>query len=396
LPGRWASAHVIDWGAFAAAHDDFFYPDGFHLRPAGQLVYSSLIAGEIGPLPLTPVTAAPKPHSALPVVAVAAPDELAPVPLAVAGGKVWVAHAVHASGNHVLLEGHDPATGRLLTTIDVPQEGLFGIAGDGNTLWVAGGGDGGIPDTTVSRVDVGTGRVAFTHTIKGTPCSCPIVAGSAGVWVVGNSSEYALHLSSTDGHVLANVPLGARALLHGAAEIGGRLVVGLDDGSIAVIDPARNRVERSIPRPVCCDPPAAQVLALSTAAVPAIGSDPPIDGFATRVRGEVDAFMSGLGSADEFTSVNDFVPSAVAAVGTRAAILGSDHLVVSTTHAMSSAEFVYDSTSRTFARASGTSFSSAPGFTDVVAVGDTLWAVYDPGSPVPPSLVVVRIPASVP
>ena len=397
VPDRYSNAHVIDWQKFSTTHDDYFLLDGFHLSAAGQLEFSSLIAGEIGPLPLTPVTNAPKVQSVLDIVDVIEPAQLAPVPLTAAGGDVWIASEAHtASSAFVHLERRDPSTAKVVATVDVPQEAVFGIAGDGETLWVAGGGDGGVPQTAVSKVDVPSGRVVFTTTLTGTSCSCPIVAGDAGVWIVGNSSEFALHLSSSDGHVIASVPLGARALSKSAIEIRGRLVVGLENGTIAIVDPATDRIERSIPLPTIADPPAEAVVAMSNAAVPAVGSDPPIDAFAVRARGEVDAFLSGPWTAGEFVSVNDFAPAAVAAAGSRAVVLGSDHLFVATTHAVSSAEFVYDAEHRAFTRATGTDFSSEPGFSAAVAVGDTVWAVYHSGATGTPSIVVVRVPDSVP
>jgi len=58
VPNRWRNAHVIDWQAFADSHDDWFLRDGFHVSAAGQRQYSALIAGELGPLPLSPITGA--------------------------------------------------------------------------------------------------------------------------------------------------------------------------------------------------------------------------------------------------------------------------------------------------------------------------------------------------
>ena len=76
------------------------------------------------------------------------------------------------------------------STIDVPQEAVFAIAGDGDTLWVAGGGDGGVPDTTVSRVDVAhEARSCSRRRSRERRARARSSPGRAGVWLVGNGSE---------------------------------------------------------------------------------------------------------------------------------------------------------------------------------------------------------------
>lgn len=41
---KYANAVLIDWHAVASAHPEWFYDDGFHLRPDGQRAYADLIA----------------------------------------------------------------------------------------------------------------------------------------------------------------------------------------------------------------------------------------------------------------------------------------------------------------------------------------------------------------
>jgi sugar lactone lactonase YvrE len=392
---RRPGAHLIDWHGYAGAHDDWFTTDGFHLTAAGQSAYALLVATAIGRPPVTPTTAAPAP-SGLDVVDVIPKTALPPSPLAVAGGDVWIATESVTSSPLVHLERRDPASAKVVQTIDVPQEAVFAIAGDGDTLWVAGGGDGGVPQTTVSRVDTATGKVVFTKTLAGTPCSCPIVAGDAGVWLVGNGSGDALHLSSTDGHVIADVRLPARVTAHAAMETSARLVLGLDDGTIAVVDPATNRIERSIARPVVGDPPVEAVVAMSPAAIPAVGSDPPIDGLVVRANGSVSALVSSRWEVEDFVAVS-FSASTVAEIRGLTWTLGGDRLEVASTHAVVANEFAYDAARHEFDRVADGPADQLSGFRGAVTAGGMLWVEYDAtnanGSP---SIVVVKAPESFP
>ncbi len=319
-------------------------------------------------------------------------------PLAVAGGDVWIAsQATNASTSFVHLERRDPSTGTVLGGIDVRQESVIGIAGEGDTIWVVGGGDGGVPDTTVSRVDVRANRVVFTKTLTGTPCSCPIVAGDAGVWIVGNSSDYALHISSADGHVIANVRLPARALFDASMEVRSRLAVGLDDGTVAVIDPTTDRIERVIPRPAIGDEPVEAVYAMAPASIPAVGSDPLFDGLVLRANGDLDLLQSSTWQVSSIAST-DFRPATVVGHGSFVWMFGADRLEISTTHAASSSEFVYDPSKRRFTPASAGPTAPPQGFRDAVIVGDRIWVLYDsrPGDDQPPTVVAIRAPAGLP
>lgn len=393
MPDRWPNAHVIDWHEYANGHDDWFVTDGFHLTPRGQQAYSLLIASEIGVQPKTTTTTVPS-GNALPVVEVITKPALPPDPLAVAAGEVWIATEPTGDAPFVRLEGRDPSTAKVVSAIDLTQEAVFSVAGDGDTLWVAGGGDGGVPETTVSRVDARTKRIVFTKTLTGTPCSCQIVAGPAGVWLAGNGSGFALHLSPADGHVVGRVDF--PGLTVGAvAEAGRRLLVGLDDGSIAVIDPDTDRIEHSIPLPAIGDPPEEHAVAMNAAAIPAVGSDSPVDALVARAGGDVDALSASGWQVNSFLAA-DFRPTTVVTVGAFAWVLGADRLEVSSTHAEVNSEFSYDP-KHGFAR-SPAGFGSQPfGFRDAVAAGDTLWAVYDPGAGNgEPSIVVVRTTVGLP
>jgi len=392
-PSRWPNAHVIEWHDYANARDEWFVLDGFHLTTAGQRAYALLIAESIGRLPASTTTTVPA-ASALDVVNVIDEPALPPAPLAAAGGKVWIATESSANPPSVHLEGRDPSSTKVFDTIDVPQAAVFSIAGDGDTVWVAGGGDGGVPETTVSKVDVRTKSVVFTKTLTGTPCSCPIVVGTAGVWLVGNGSTEALHLSPRDGHVIGRVHF-TNAGATGAMEVRERLVVGLDDGSIAIVDPSGGRIEHTIARPTIGDPPVEQVSAMSAVDIPAIGSDPAIDGIVMRRGGSESVFFAPWQLGDLLSS--DFSPATVTSARSLVWALGGDRLQVNSTHAVVSNEFAYDAQLHRFDRVARGAESPALGFRDAIAVDNTIWVVYDAGDGTgTPSIVVVNAPETFP
>jgi hypothetical protein len=135
-------------------------------------------------------------------------------------------------------------TGAPIQTVIVPQESMNAIAADGfGAIYVAGGGDGGVSQTSVSKIDAATGRVEFTTQLT-TPCSCQIVAGNAGVWMGANGSDFVLRLEPGTGKVAATVELHERAFSLG--EVAGQLEVGLIDSRVMVVNPANSEVVRTI------------------------------------------------------------------------------------------------------------------------------------------------------
>jgi hypothetical protein len=383
-PNRWPNAHVIDWHEFANGHDDWFVADGFHVTTAGQHAYATLIASTLGLLPKP----APNMPSGLNVVALER-GELPPVPLAFAGGAVWIATTDYAATAPLVhLERRDPKTTKLLATIDVHQEAVYAVAGDGDTLWVAGGGDGGVPETTVSRVDVRTGSVVFTKTLTGTPCACPIVAGRAGVWLTGGGTDVARHLSSTDGHVIATVTLPRKA--QAAIETSARLLVGLDDGSVAVVDPKANRIERFLETTTGA-PSTGPVTAMAAAPVRTDGSKPAIEGYIVHADSKTFALFSGSGQLREFLTM-PFVPTAVADLGGLMWAFGGDRLQMQPIVERPQ-ELAYDSGRHEFVKVPPSPATQLQGFRNAVVVGDRVWVVYDGavGRQLP-SVVVIEAP----
>jgi hypothetical protein len=45
---RHSNAHVIDWYSYSRHHDSWFYHDGYHLTPTGQIAYASFVASHSG------------------------------------------------------------------------------------------------------------------------------------------------------------------------------------------------------------------------------------------------------------------------------------------------------------------------------------------------------------
>jgi hypothetical protein len=190
-------------------------------------------------------TVAPIPPSLPQRVAVRAQlaGRWAPVPVAFDGHDVWLAHEDGGGRPGVFVERRSASTGRLLDRVHLAQEAIFAIAAGDGSLWVVGGGDGGVPETTVSRIDLASRHVVFTHTLS-TPCACFLAVGAGGAWLAGQSTRHVLRLDPTTGAVAADLTL-ARPT-ESLAVVGGMVQVGFDDPQIAVIDPATDTVERTI------------------------------------------------------------------------------------------------------------------------------------------------------
>jgi hypothetical protein len=321
--------------------------------------------------PSPTLTAAPNPN-ALHVVAQFGVQDPVAHPFAFAAGRVWVAHGSPVGSQRVVIDGYDPSSAHLETTITVPQVGGVAVAGQGDTLWVSSGafksGMPGVPDLAVSRVDARDGTVLFTTALGPASCACPVVAGSAGVWLVGNRKV--LRLSPSDGHVIAEIAIDVPATA--AIEARGRLLVGLDDGTIDVIDPATNSIERTIPRPVVGDAPVEWVTAMTPASVPAIGSDPPIDAFVARENGSISVLPAGGWQVNELYGA-DFQPSSIVNVGPDAWMFGGSRLYITTTHAVVSNEFV--NADGRFTRVQGSLKRPGVEFGDALAANGTVWCI---------------------
>jgi hypothetical protein len=211
------------------------------------------------------------------------------------------------------------------------------------------------------------------------------------VWLVGNSSDSALHLSDTDGHVVADVQLPwARKTVTAAMETPSRLLLGLSDGSGASIDPATNRVEGLVKTQGRTS--TGPVTAMGGAPRSASGSRPAIDGFVTHADGQTDAVFASTGVVHEFLRV-PFIPTAVADAGGLIWVFGGDRLLMQPTHGELPTELAYDLVRHTFDKVTDSPATQLLGFRNAVVVGDRVWVVYDDRvGRHGPSIVVVRIP----
>jgi hypothetical protein len=188
------------------------------------------------------------PTSTLPSSIVATIDGVwPPDPIAYDGHAVWLARESLTSPPFVVVERRDPDSARLLARIEVRQEAVFSIAVDrAGSVWIAGGGDGGVPETTVSRIDAATHRVVFTRTLT-TACSCQIVAGAGAVWLGANGGTELVRIDAATAAVAAVIRLPGPAA--GLGVVGDRVDALLVDSRVAVIDPATNSVARVIAHP---------------------------------------------------------------------------------------------------------------------------------------------------
>jgi hypothetical protein len=124
--------------------------------------------------------------------------------------------------------------------IQVAHEGIFSIYGTDDAVFVAGGGDGAVPETTVSRIDVATNEVSATRTLE-TPCSCEIVAGSQFAFLGGNGADYVLELDRNTLEIVNRVELGSPARSLDLVD-DYRVHAGRADGRIIYFDPMTDHV----------------------------------------------------------------------------------------------------------------------------------------------------------
>ncbi len=239
------NATILEYGLGAqkwTPSREYFAKDQFHLTKAGSRLYADLIANWI---------TAPVPFGAKPMNIVQSIDTADGFRDMVAdGADVWVARREVTTNVHVLLERRDAATGALRTSLIVQQESVFSIATDhAGSIWIVGGGDGGVPDTTVSRIDTKTNRVRFTKKLNPVRCVCRIAATSNAVWLGANAWRVLYHLNRNTGAVAGTIKLPDRAVSLLAAHDGlGHefAYVGMENERVAVVNGRTGLVERTV------------------------------------------------------------------------------------------------------------------------------------------------------
>jgi hypothetical protein len=310
----------------------------------------------------------------VPEVVATIPGQLLPFrPLAVGGGDVWLDAGQVDGGDRInhRLERRDARTGAVLATIDVPQEAVFGIAAaniaDRDVVYLAGGGDGGSPQTTVSAVDVATNTVLFTHTLTDASCSCSIVAGAGGLWLGGFGSDSVLRLDPSTGELVARIELPGRARAITALE--SRVLIGMaDENAFVVVDPRTNTVEWNRRAEIRDPEPDGRIASIT----PATGGGPGHSAWILRTDGKtfVVAVPAGVGSWHPL----GFEPRDAIDTTQGLVAVGGDYIGILPDSQEPGTDYRYDEQSQTFQRA-GAAFapSSNEGFEQIVAVDDTLW-----------------------
>jgi hypothetical protein len=165
--------------------------------------------------------------------------------MATSDGDVWLVEGITslAGSPGSQIERRDATTGTLKATIAIPgQETVFAIAADGaGHIYVAGGGDGGVPRTTVSRVSTASDHLDYTAMLpSNATCSCPLAATADGVWLSGNGSTTAVVLDPASARVDAFVSLPAPSTV--LSVVGSTIAIGLRDARVAIIDAATRQI----------------------------------------------------------------------------------------------------------------------------------------------------------
>jgi streptogramin lyase len=160
---------------------------------------------------------------------------------AVARGRLWLANETAGTVSQA-----DPGTGQTLQTVRVgavpagpdPLEERFGVAVDGNTVWVA------RLHADVVRLDWAGGTLAGRFTI-GLPgsSSYDLIAAGSGVAVTHGEPNQAAQLDPRTGTATA---IGLGSSPAGAAFGAGSFWVSAQDSTLARIDPASRRVVATI------------------------------------------------------------------------------------------------------------------------------------------------------
>jgi DNA-binding beta-propeller fold protein YncE len=152
-----------------------------------------------------------------------------PGDLAIGPGAVWVALQGDDQVRRI-----DPATGKLLDRYALKEPTALAV--DGQTAWVA------TADGRLHRIDTATGAVTAPAT---TELVYRILVGQGGMWLMTADGKV-LRADRRTGKVVAQVP-GAFQAADLAVGAEGLWMYDQHQGAVLRIDPATNRVARTIP-----------------------------------------------------------------------------------------------------------------------------------------------------
>ncbi len=156
----------------------------------------------------------------------------APVGLAIGAGSLWVAVADDGAVAQV-----DPVARRVVQRIPVGN-GLRALAAGEGAVWAIAALDG-----ALVRIDVKTGRTTRII-VGGRPAG--VAAGAGAVWVADEESGTVVRVDPRSGNAAPPIAVG-----HGpgavAVGLGAVWVANREDGTVARIDPATDRVTHTLP-----------------------------------------------------------------------------------------------------------------------------------------------------
>ena len=150
--------------------------------------------------------------------------------VAFGAGSVWVTSEADGTVRRI-----SPAKNAVIRKIKVGA-GPNGVVYAFGALWVANLGGG-----TLVRVDVRTNRVTKRIAI---PKADWVTPSPDALWVSSETGRV-VRVDPKTGKIVARIPVGANPL--GSSWVGGELwVPNIDDGTVSVVDPARNAVRTTL------------------------------------------------------------------------------------------------------------------------------------------------------
>lgn len=167
------------------------------------------------------------------------PDAVFPVP----GHPDWLAideHAWVSSAPSNLVARMDPKTNQVVALIPVGKEPGNGLAAGFGSLWVPNCGD-----STLSRIDLATGKVTATFPMTFADSEGGIATGAGSVWILTDARSTLVRLDPTNNTVVAEIRVapGSYAVAFGEGAV---LVTSTKENLVTRIDPRTNRIVETI------------------------------------------------------------------------------------------------------------------------------------------------------